>query len=74
MRKIRILGIGTISFFTALCVAPTFGHTRASAEWSPIKAAATFGSLFMMIWLSWKLFIIGIVLIPFSIAIFRYYQ
>lgn len=32
------------------------------------------GSLFMMIWLSWKLFIIGIVLIPFSIAIFRYYQ
>jgi ATP-binding cassette subfamily B protein len=32
------------------------------------------GSLFMMMWLSWKLFIAGIVLIPFSIALFRFYQ
>jgi squalene-hopene/tetraprenyl-beta-curcumene cyclase len=40
MRTIRIFGIGTISFFTTLCVAPTFGQTRATAEWSPVKAAA----------------------------------
>ena len=32
------------------------------------------GSLFMMIWLSWKLFVTGIVLIPFSVALFRHYQ
>ena len=32
------------------------------------------GSLGMMIWLSWKLFFVGIVLIPFSIALFRFFQ
>jgi ATP-binding cassette subfamily B protein len=32
------------------------------------------GSLFMMIWLSWKLFFVGVVLIPFSVALFRFYQ
>jgi ATP-binding cassette, subfamily B, bacterial len=32
------------------------------------------GSLAMMVWLSWKLFFVGIVLIPFSIALFRYFQ
>jgi len=32
------------------------------------------GSLAMMTLLSWKLFVVGIVLIPFSIALFRYYQ
>lgn len=32
------------------------------------------GSLFMMIWLSWRLFLVGIVLIPISITLFRYYQ
>src|SRR5439155_24197539 len=32
------------------------------------------GSLGMMIWLSWKLFLVGIVLIPFSIALFRFFQ
>jgi ATP-binding cassette subfamily B protein len=32
------------------------------------------GSLSMMIWLSWKLFVVGVVLIPFSIALFRLFQ
>jgi ATP-binding cassette subfamily B protein len=32
------------------------------------------GSLVMMIWFSWKLFAIGIVLVPFSIALFRFFQ
>ena len=32
------------------------------------------GSLFMMTWLSWKLFFVGVVLIPFSVALFRFYQ
>src|SRR5437879_2754912 len=32
------------------------------------------GSVGMMVWLSWKLFFVGIVLIPFSVALFRFYQ
>jgi ATP-binding cassette subfamily B protein len=32
------------------------------------------GSLTMMIWLSWKLFVVGVILIPFSIALFRIFQ
>src|SRR5690242_17061654 len=32
------------------------------------------GSLVMMILFSWKLFIVGIILIPFSIALFRLFQ
>lgn len=32
------------------------------------------GSVFMMLWLSWKLFVIGIVLVPVSVGLFRYYQ
>jgi len=32
------------------------------------------GSLAMMIWLSWKLFVVGIVLVPFSVALFRLFQ
>jgi ATP-binding cassette subfamily B protein len=32
------------------------------------------GSIGMMVWFSWKLFIIGIVLVPFSIAAFRFFQ
>ncbi|MBV8903954.1 MAG: ABC transporter ATP-binding protein, partial [Acidobacteriia bacterium] len=32
------------------------------------------GSLAMMILLSWKLFIVGIVLIPIAVTLFRYYQ
>jgi ATP-binding cassette, subfamily B, bacterial len=32
------------------------------------------GSLGMMIWLSWKLFFVGIVLVPFSVALFRFFQ
>jgi ATP-binding cassette subfamily B protein len=32
------------------------------------------GSLVMMIWLSWKLFLVGIVLVPFSVALFRFFQ
>jgi ATP-binding cassette, subfamily B, bacterial len=33
-----------------------------------------FGSLGLMIWLSWKLFFVGIVLIPVAVTLFRYYQ
>jgi ATP-binding cassette, subfamily B, bacterial len=32
------------------------------------------GSLIMMIMFSWKLFIVGVVLIPFSVALFRFFQ
>jgi ATP-binding cassette subfamily B protein len=32
------------------------------------------GSLAMMIWFSWKLFVVGVVLVPFSIALFRFFQ
>src|SRR5262249_537219 len=32
------------------------------------------GSLGMMVWFSWKLFVVGIVLVPFSIALFRFFQ
>jgi ATP-binding cassette subfamily B protein len=32
------------------------------------------GSLTMMIWLNWRLFAIGIVLVPFSVALFRFFQ
>jgi ATP-binding cassette subfamily B protein len=32
------------------------------------------GSLTMMIWFSWKLFAVGIILVPFSIALFRFFQ
>src|SRR5215471_12868735 len=32
------------------------------------------GSLVMMIWFSWKLFVVGVVLIPFSVALFRFFQ
>ncbi len=32
------------------------------------------GSLGMMILLSWKLFILGVILIPLAVALFRYYQ
>ena len=32
------------------------------------------GSLVMMIFLSWKLFILGVVLIPVALALFRFYQ
>jgi ATP-binding cassette subfamily B protein len=32
------------------------------------------GSLSMMILLSWKLFLVGVILIPFSIALFRFFQ
>jgi len=32
------------------------------------------GSLFTMIWLSWKLFIVGTVLLPLSVALFRWYH
>jgi ATP-binding cassette, subfamily B, bacterial len=32
------------------------------------------GSLLMMILLSWKLFVAGVVLIPFSVALFRFFQ
>jgi ATP-binding cassette subfamily B protein len=32
------------------------------------------GSLTMMIWLSWKLFVVGVILIPFSVALFRLFQ
>jgi ATP-binding cassette subfamily B protein len=32
------------------------------------------GSLVMMIWLSWRLFFVGIVLLPFCIALFRFFQ
>src|SRR5258708_11407715 len=32
------------------------------------------GSVAMMAWLSWKLFVVGIVLIPFSVSLFRFYQ
>jgi ATP-binding cassette subfamily B protein len=32
------------------------------------------GSLVMMIWLSWTLFVVGVVLIPFSVAMFRFFQ
>jgi ATP-binding cassette, subfamily B, bacterial len=28
----------------------------------------------MMVWLSWKLFVVGIVLVPFSVALFRFFQ
>jgi ATP-binding cassette subfamily B protein len=33
-----------------------------------------FGSLGMMILLSWKLFVLGVILIPVAVALFRYYQ
>jgi len=33
-----------------------------------------FGSLGMMVWFSWRLFVVGIVLVPLSIALFRFYQ
>src|SRR3954469_3501019 len=33
-----------------------------------------FGSVGMMLWLSWKLFFVGVVLIPISVALFRFYQ
>jgi ATP-binding cassette subfamily B protein len=32
------------------------------------------GSLGIMIWLNWRLFVAGVVLLPFSIALFRYFQ
>jgi ATP-binding cassette subfamily B protein len=32
------------------------------------------GSLAMMIWFSWKLFLVGVILIPFSVALFRFFQ
>jgi ATP-binding cassette, subfamily B, bacterial len=32
------------------------------------------GSLGMMLWLSWKLFLVGIILVPFSVALFRLFQ
>jgi ATP-binding cassette, subfamily B, bacterial len=32
------------------------------------------GSLVCMIWFSWKLFLVGVILIPFSIALFRFFQ
>jgi ATP-binding cassette subfamily B protein len=32
------------------------------------------GSLVMMIWFNWKLFVVGIVLIPFCIGLFRYFH
>jgi ATP-binding cassette subfamily B protein len=32
------------------------------------------GSVAMMLWLSWKLFVVGVVLIPVSVALFRFYQ
>jgi ATP-binding cassette subfamily B protein len=32
------------------------------------------GSLTMMILFSWKLFVVGIILIPFSVALFRFFQ
>jgi ATP-binding cassette subfamily B protein len=32
------------------------------------------GSVTMMLWLSWKLFFVGVVLIPVSVALFRFYQ
>jgi ATP-binding cassette subfamily B protein len=32
------------------------------------------GSLIMMILFSWKLFVVGIILIPFSVALFRFFQ
>src|SRR5215471_16028716 len=32
------------------------------------------GSLIMMIWFSWKLFFVGVILIPFSVALFRFFQ
>ena len=32
------------------------------------------GSLVMMIMFSWKLFLVGIILIPFSVALFRFFQ
>jgi ATP-binding cassette, subfamily B, bacterial len=31
-------------------------------------------SLGMMVWFSWRLFVVGIVLVPFSVALFRFYQ
>jgi len=38
------------------------------------NAVFVVGSLVMMIWLSWKLFVVGIVLIPVSTVLFRFYQ
>jgi ATP-binding cassette subfamily B protein len=32
------------------------------------------GSLIMMLWFSWKLFFVGVILIPFSVALFRFFQ
>jgi ATP-binding cassette subfamily B protein len=32
------------------------------------------GSIAMMVWFSWKLFLIGVVLVPLSIATFRFFQ
>jgi ATP-binding cassette subfamily B protein len=32
------------------------------------------GNLTMMMWLSWKLFVAGVILIPFSVALFRFFQ
>src|SRR5229473_4151458 len=32
------------------------------------------GSLVMMILFSWKLFVVGVILIPFSVALFRFFQ
>jgi ATP-binding cassette subfamily B protein len=32
------------------------------------------GSLVLMIWWSWKLFVVGVILIPFSVALFRVFQ
>jgi len=38
------------------------------------NVAFLIGSLIMMIWLSWKLFIVGMVLIPVTVWLYRFYQ
>jgi len=33
-----------------------------------------FGSMAMMLWLSWKLFVVGVILVPLSVGLFHFYQ
>jgi ATP-binding cassette, subfamily B, bacterial len=33
-----------------------------------------FGSMGMMLWLSWKLYVVGVILVPLSVGLFQFYQ